>query len=38
MDERAESAASTNELSFHYDNFYNDIPPYPNNASLTDPR
>jgi hypothetical protein len=28
---------NTNELSFHYDNFYNDIPPYPNNASLTNP-
>jgi hypothetical protein len=27
----------TNELSFHYDNFYNNIPPFPLNASTTDP-
>jgi len=27
----------TNDLSFHYDNFYNDIPPFPQNAPLTDP-
>ena len=31
------SPSKTNELSFHYDNFYNDIPPFPNDASLTDP-
>lgn len=28
----------TNDLSFHYDNFYNDIPPFPNNAPLTNPK
>ena len=27
----------TNDLSFHYDNFYNDIPPFPQDAPLTDP-
>jgi len=32
------SSSRTNEISFHYDNFYNDIPPYPNNASLTNPQ
>lgn len=31
------SPSRTNELSFHYDNFYNDIPPYPGAAPLTDP-
>ncbi|MDR3775226.1 MAG: TonB-dependent receptor [Terracidiphilus sp.] len=31
------SRSRTNELSFHYDNFYNNIPPYPQDASLTDP-
>ena len=31
------SPRRTNELSFHYDNFYNDIPPYPQDASTTDP-
>jgi hypothetical protein len=31
------SSSRTNELSFHYDNFYNDIPPFPRDASLTDP-
>lgn len=31
------SQRRTNELSFHYDNFYNNIPPYPHDASLTDP-
>jgi hypothetical protein len=31
------SPRRTNELSYHYDNFYNDIPPYPHDASLTDP-
>ena len=31
------SSSRTNELSFHYDNFYNDIPPYPGAAPLTDP-
>ncbi len=28
----------TNELAFHYDNFYNDIPPYPQDAPLTNPQ
>lgn len=27
-----------NEASFHYDDFYNDLPPYPQNASLTNPQ
>jgi hypothetical protein len=31
------SLSRTNELSFHYDNFYNEIPPFPQDASLTDP-
>jgi len=31
------SPSRTNELSFHYDNFYNDIPPYSGAAPLTDP-
>jgi len=31
------SPSRTNELSFHYDNFYNNIPPYPQDAPLTDP-
>jgi hypothetical protein len=31
------SPTKTNELSYHYDNFYNDIPPYPQDAPLTDP-
>lgn len=31
------SPRRTNELSYHYDNFYNDIPPYPQDASRTDP-
>jgi len=31
------SPSKTNELSYHYDNFYNDIPPYPGAATLTDP-
>ncbi|WP_158789251.1 TonB-dependent receptor domain-containing protein [Granulicella sp. L46] len=30
-------STKTNNLSFHYDNFYNDIPPFPQNAPLTDP-
>jgi len=30
-------ANRSNELSFHYDNFYNDIPPFPQDASTTDP-
>ena len=28
----------TNDLSFHYDNFFNNIPPYPQNASNTNPQ
>ena len=28
----------TNDLSFHYDNFFNNIPPYPQNASTTNPQ
>ena len=31
-------ASRTNDLSFHYDNFYNNIPPYSQNASNTDPQ
>jgi hypothetical protein len=31
------SSNKTNELSYHYDDFYNDIPPYPDAAPLTDP-
>ena len=31
------SPSRTNELSFHYDNFYNDIPPYPSAFPLTNP-
>jgi hypothetical protein len=31
------STSKSNELSYHFDNFYNDIPPYPQNASLTNP-
>ncbi len=32
------SPSRTNDLSFHFDNFYNDIPPFPHNASLTNPQ
>jgi hypothetical protein len=32
------SPSRTNDVSFHYDNFYNDIPPYLNSASNTDPQ
>lgn len=31
------SPSRTNELSYHFDNFYNDIPPYPGAAPLTNP-
>jgi hypothetical protein len=31
------SPTRTNELSFHYDNFYNNIPPYPQDSALTNP-
>lgn len=31
------SATRVNDLSFHYDNFYNNIPPYAQNAPTTDP-
>lgn len=31
------STSRTNELSYHFDNFYNDIPPYPGATPLTDP-
>ena len=31
------SPTRTNELSFHYDNFFNKIPPYPQDTSLTNP-
>ena len=31
------SPTKVNNLSFHYDNFYNDIPPYPNDKPVTDP-
>ncbi len=27
-----------NDLSFHYDNFFNNIPPFPDSASLTNPQ
>ncbi len=27
----------TNDLAFHYDNFYNDIPPFPSAEATTDP-
>jgi hypothetical protein len=31
------STNKVNDLSFHYDNFYNDIPPFTNNKPTTDP-
>ena len=31
------SSNKVNSFSYHYDNFYNDIPPYPQNAPTTDP-
>lgn len=31
------SATKVNDLSFHFDNFYNDIPPYPDDKPTTDP-
>jgi hypothetical protein len=31
------SATKVNDLSFHFDNFYNDIPPYPNDKPTTNP-
>ena len=31
------SATKVNDLSFHFDNFYNDIPPYPDDEPTTDP-
>ncbi len=31
------SSNKVNNLSFHYDNFYNDIPPYPQNLPTTNP-
>lgn len=31
------STTRVNNLSFHYDNFYNDIPPYPQDAPTTNP-
>ena len=31
------SSNRVNNFSFHYDNFYNDIPPFPNSAATTDP-
>jgi hypothetical protein len=31
------SATKFNDLSFHYDNFYNDIPPFRQNAPATNP-
>jgi hypothetical protein len=33
----AMSPSKANEFSYHYDNFYNDIPPYPGAVPLTDP-
>lgn len=32
------SASKVNTLSFHYDNFYNNIPPFPHNAPATNPQ
>ncbi len=32
------NARMTNDFSVHYDNFYNNIPPFPQNASLTNPQ
>jgi Carboxypeptidase regulatory-like domain/TonB dependent receptor len=31
------SPTKVNDLSFHFDNFYNDIPPYPDDKPTTDP-
>jgi len=31
------SANKVNNLAFHYDNFFNDIPPYPNSQPTSDP-
>jgi len=31
------STSRANELSFHFDNFFNNIPPFPQDAALTDP-
>jgi Carboxypeptidase regulatory-like domain/TonB dependent receptor len=31
------SSNKVNDLSFHFDNFYNDIPPFPEDAPTTDP-
>jgi hypothetical protein len=31
------SPSRVNAVTFHYDNFYNDIPPFPNDAPTTDP-
>ena len=31
------SPTKVNDLSFHFDNFYNDIPPYPKDEPTTDP-
>jgi hypothetical protein len=31
------SPTKVNDLSFHFDNFYNDLPPYPNDKPTTDP-
>jgi hypothetical protein len=31
------SSSLVNDASFHYDNFYNDIPPYPKNTATTNP-
>jgi hypothetical protein len=32
------STTRTNDFSVHYDNFYNNLPPYPQNQSLTNPK
>jgi hypothetical protein len=34
---RVLGANSTNDLSVHFDNFYNNIPPFPQNQSVTNP-
>jgi hypothetical protein len=31
------TSSLVNDASFHYDNFYNDIPPYPKDLAITDP-
>lgn len=35
---RVMGSSRTNDVTLHYDNFYNDIPPYPQNTPLTNPQ